>query len=51
VVVESRQLNPVGGNVTAYTLCRDCVQKREVRNRIQADIDQDEARAARIRSH
>jgi hypothetical protein len=51
VLVESARLNPLGGNVTCYTLCWDCVQNPQVRQRIQADIAQDDAQAARIRSN
>ena len=51
VLVESAQLNLMGGNVTCYTLCRDCAQNSQVRQRVQADVDQDEAQAARMRSN
>jgi len=51
VLVESSQLNLVGGNVTVYTLCRGCVHNSQVRQRVQADVDQDEAQATRIRSN
>jgi len=51
ILVESNQLNPLGGNVTCYTLCQACTQNPQVRQRIQADVEQDEAHAARIRSN
>ena len=51
ILVESNQLNLLGGNVTCYTLCRGCTQNPQVRHRIQADVEQDEAHAARLRSH
>jgi hypothetical protein len=51
ILVESNQLNPLGGNVTCYTLCQECTQNPQVRQRIQADVEQDEAHAARIRSN
>src|SRR5262245_16442059 len=51
VLVESTQLPPLGGTVTCYTLCQACTQNPQVRHRVQADVEQDEAHAARIRSH
>jgi len=51
VLFERAQLNLLGGNVICYTLCRDCKQNAQVRQRLQADVDQEEAAAASIRSH
>jgi hypothetical protein len=36
-----RQLNPLGGNVTFYSLCDACATDLQVRQRIEADLEHD----------
>ena len=51
ILVESRELNPLGGNVTCYTLCQRCTDDQQVRRRVIKDLERDAAQAAQIRSN
>jgi hypothetical protein len=51
VTVQSRRLNLAGGNITMYTLCQRCTQDPQVRERLIADLDQDEDQAEQIRTN
>ena len=51
ITVQSRQLNPGGGNVTFYTLCKRCTDDSQVQRRVVEDLERDEAQAEQIRNN